>query len=197
MLSLNIFPAVCAGSSTQKPGTHDAKEITKYLNLRMDYSKSLEYNPYNSEMRGIMGKCNKLMDEDKFNEAIEEAKAGLKMDKYNIQLLVCLASAYRKIGDIENADNYRKLWTGLASSILAGGDGKSEKSAFTVISVDEEYAVLDVLGLRRVKQRLVTIDDKNFDILEVKGRDTDKTFELYFNIDIPFKWLAKKLESAK
>lgn len=171
--------------------------IAEYLKLRLDYSKSPEYNPYSTEVHDIMGECYKLMDGGKFKEAIEKAKAGLEKDKYNIQLLIGLASAYRKTGDIENADKFRKLWVGLISSILASGDGKTAAGAFKVISVDEEYAVLEVLNLRRTRQKHVVIDGINFDILEVKKEETGIKFDLYFDIDIPFKWLAKSMGTIK
>lgn len=184
-------------SFAAEQAANSAATIAEYLKLRSDYSNSPEYNPYNSEVRGIMEECGKLIGEGNFKEAIEKAKIGLEKDKYNIQLLMCSASAYIKIGDIENADKYRKLWIGLMDSILASADGTSAERAFTVISVDEEYAVLEVLKLRRTSQRHVVIDGRNFDILEVKKEEADNGFDLYFNIDIPFKWLAKSVEEIK
>jgi tetratricopeptide (TPR) repeat protein len=181
--------------STQKQAVSSTAASAEYLKLRLDYSKSPEYNPYNIEVHDIMEECYKLMDEGKSKEAIEKAKIGLQKDKYNIQLLIVLASAYRKVGDIENADKYRKLWVGLMNSILTSGDGKSAKSAFAVISVDEEYAALEVLQLIRISQRYVVIDGANFDILEVKKEKTDGKFDLYFNINIPFNWLSKSVSS--
>jgi len=187
-----FFEDIYAGNPSTQAQAADTSKIAEYLNLRLDYSKSPQYNPYDTEVHNITEACDKLMGEGKFKEAIDKAKIGLEKDRYNIHLLVCLASAYRKIGDIENADKYRKLWVGLISSILASGDGKSAKSAFVVISVDEEYAVLEVLNLRRTIQRHVVIDGANFDILEVEKQAPASKFDLYFNIDIPFKWLSQK-----
>jgi len=183
--------------SARQKTSSNAAGVAEYLNLRLNYSKSPEYNPYDSELYEIIKECDKLIDAGKFNEAIEKAKIGLKKDKYNIQLLVCMASVYRAIGDVENADRYRRLWSGLGSSILAGGDGKSAKSAFTVISVDEEYAVLQALKLRPVGQKHIIIDGVNFDVHKVKKEGADTEFDLYFNIDVPFKWLAASLKQNK
>jgi len=181
--------------AAEQPASNPAA-VGEYLKLRLDYSKSEEYNPYNPEITDIRGQCIKLMDEEKFKEVIEKAKQGLEKDKYNIQLLICLAISYRKIGDIENADKYRKMWTGLVDSILTSGDGKSSETAFRVISVGEEYAVLNVLKLEVISQKLVTIQGSDFDIFETVKSGRNEKITLYFNVDIPFKWLVKKNEAG-
>jgi len=183
--------------SAKKPAADSTASSAEYLKLRLDYSKSPEYNPYSPDVHAIMGECYRLMNEGKLKEAIEKGKLGLERDKYNIQLLIALASAYRKTGDTENADKFRKLWVGLVNSILTSGDGKSTKAAIKVISVDEEYAVLEVLNLRRTRQKHVVVDGSNFDVLEVKKEETGIKFDLFFNIDIPFKWLGQKYGTDK
>jgi hypothetical protein len=80
---------------------------------------------------------------------------------------------------------------------VAGADGKSAEAAFRVIDVNEEYAVLEVFGLERIAQRLEEVNGSNFDILTVRDSQTGKTFDLYFNVDIPLEWLAKKIEADK
>jgi hypothetical protein len=80
----------------------------------------------------------------------------------------------------------------LMDSILSSGDGRDFATAFRVISVDEEYAVLRIMRIERVTQSLVERDDSQFDILSVKDPDSGKEFQLYFNIDLPMKWLHAK-----
>ena len=85
----------------------------------------------------------------------------------------------------------------LVDSIVGQGDGKSFETAFQVISVDEEYAVLVVFGLDRVEQRLVTYNGNEFDVLTVRSRESGDEFQLFFNVDIPWKWLVQHLLDAK
>jgi tetratricopeptide (TPR) repeat protein len=173
--------------------------ITKvdYLALRLNYAQSKKYNPYDSEIINIRRRCEVLIDEGKFKEALKEAKAGLIKNKYNVQLLIILAATYRKLGEIKQAEKYTQLWRGIFGSIVAGADGKSAEAAFRVIDVNEEYAVLEVFGLERIAQRLEEVNGSNFDILTVRDSQTGKTFDLYFNVDIPLEWLAKKIEADK
>ena len=136
------------------------------------------------------------MKQKAFAQAVAEADRGLTKDRYNISLLILRAAAYRALRNIEKADEGRKLWRSLMDSILVSGDGKEFASAFRVISVEEEYAVLQVLGLNLVSQSLVERDRSEFDVMLVQDPESGKQFQLYFNIDLPKKWLAAKLAGA-
>jgi hypothetical protein len=55
-----------------------------------------------------------------------------------------------------------------------------------VISVDEEYAVVRVLGLRVLSQALSHIDGHSYDVLTAVDVETKFESKLYFNIDVIF-----------
>ena len=164
--------------------------------LRLGYARSAEYDPYNTKVREIRTRSVELLDKDDFKEAIAETARGLAIDKYNIDLLMTRAAAFRASGDIKNADDTRQRWMSLMDSIVTSGDGRSFKTAFQVISVDEEYALLAVMGLRMENQMLVENDGSEFDVLSVKAENSDQVFDLYFNVDIPLKWLNKHLSGG-
>jgi hypothetical protein len=74
----------------------------------------------------------------------------------------------------------------LIDSIRSSGDGKSPATAWVVISVDEEYAVLRALGFKPSGQSLLRQNGHSYDVMKTKSDDgTEQTF--YFNVDIPFK----------
>jgi hypothetical protein len=57
--------------------------------------------------------------------------------------------------------------------------------------VDEEYAFLDINGLRMADRSLVQFGQHECDAIEaVDGSGAKKT--LYFNVDRPWAWLAQK-----
>jgi hypothetical protein len=60
--------------SVRQKTSSNAVDAAEYLNLRLNYSKSSEYNPYDSELYEIINGCDKLIDAGKFNEAIEKQK---------------------------------------------------------------------------------------------------------------------------
>jgi len=51
------------------------------------------------------------------------------------------------------------VFIGLVRSVLGSGDGKSLETAFVVIAIDEEYAVMAALSLRLVSQALVNLGE--------------------------------------
>ena len=78
------------------------------------------------------------------------------------------------------------MFRGLIDSIRSSGDGKSPAKAWVVISVAEEYAVLQALGFKPSGQSLLHQNGHSFDVMKAKSDDgTEQTF--YFNVDIPFK----------
>ena len=69
------------------------------------------------------------------------------------------------------------------AAILRKGDGKAESTAYKVKSVDEEYEILRVFGLKPAMQSLVTGKNKKpYDVLDATDPRTGETFSLWFDI---------------
>ena len=83
----------------------------------------------------------------------------------------------------------------LMDSVLRSGDGHSYATAFKVISVDEEYSLLWMLQLEVINQSLESHDGSQFDVMRVKSGKSDQEFVLYFNVDLPKKWLDRQLNT--
>jgi hypothetical protein len=99
---------------------------------------------------------------------------------------------YQKLGDQKDAAFEHTVVKAYLDSILASGDGKSAKTAFVVVTVDEEYFYLNIVmgvGLP-AKQSLVNKDGHSYDLLNVKDQD-GKEQEIWFNVDIS---MAKEAE---
>lgn len=180
-----------------KPGTaeRDARAI-QAKEQRLAYAASAEYNPYNSKLSDIRKAAFELLEQDKFAEAIAEVRQGLALSKYDIDLLIILASAHRASGDLPNADKVREQWMSLVDSILRSGTGRDYASAFQVISVDEEYCVLRILQLEVTNQSLVSHEGSEFDVMKVKDTKSGAEGVVYFNVDLPKKWLNRQLAPA-
>ena len=94
--------------------------------------------------------------EDQWAAVIETGNQVLAQNYLDIDAHMFVASAYEKTHEPEKAAAHRTMGNGLIKSILASGDGRSFKTAFVVISVEEEYSVLKHYRLRSDKQDLVT-----------------------------------------
>ena len=192
LCALIVLSAVAGRGQVVKLTPDQAESARASAELRRQYAASADYDPYNPDVPVIKKSCRELMKQKAFAQAVAEADRGLTKDRYNISLLIIKASAYRALQNIAKADEGRQLWRSLMDSILVSGDGKEFASAFRVISVEEEFAVLQVLSLNLVSQSLVEHDRSEFDVMQVQDPKSGKQFQLYFNIDLPKKWLAAK-----
>ena len=86
---------------------------------------------------------------------------------------------------------------GLVRSILNSGDGHTPESAFIVIGVNEEYALLALLGYSVTKQSIGRFGHSDFERLELKRPEGDGTDIVFFNIDRPLGWLARHVPAQE
>lgn len=104
------------------------------------------------------------------------------LEAHRVKQIACEA-----LNDEQKAAFHQAVTRGLLKSILDSGDGKSAATAYVVISVHEEYIVLQALGLRPSGQSVVHLDGHSYDVLEAKKKDSGAGVKLFFNVDIPFR----------
>lgn len=127
----------------------------------------------------------------KYDKAIEEAQKALKGNFVDIDAHLILVAAYKEKKDAEKEKFHSYVAKGLINSILNSGDGKSEETAYVVISTEEEYVILRVFGLMPGKQSLLNEKEHDYDLLEAIDPKTKQQVKLYFNIDRPYGALKK------
>jgi hypothetical protein len=93
--------------------------------------------------------------------------------------------AHSKLQHVQQAEFHKSIFSGLLKSILDSGDGATARTAWIVISIQEEYAVLRLLGLKPSKQSLSHLDGHAFDLIECRDPKSDGALTVYFNVDIP------------
>ncbi len=82
---------------------------------------------------------------------------------------------------LELAKNKRGKAQSILDTILASGNGGSVDTAYIVINLAEEDAVLDHFGVTKVSQAVVESDDKYFDVLTTKdaaGQEASIFFDI-------------------
>ena len=186
------------GFANDKAPAEDRETLAKRAKAqRLAYAASPEYNPYDTSGREALQSAYALLDKKKYGEAIATAQKGLAKAKYDIELLIVLTAAYRESGNISDADKTSKEWVALVDSILLETTGHDFASAYQVISVAEEYAVIHVLRFKVVSQSLVGHEGSEFDLITVKNPSTNSDTVFYFNIDLPKKWLTREFSGLK
>ncbi len=154
-----------------------------FSELRQSYIQSDEYKPYRDDILESQTKMQKALKKRNFAEARTAAESILNSDYLNLEAHMVCEVTSDSLGEISRAHFHGWVCDGLLDAILASGDGLSQATAYHVLTVSEEYVVLDVLGLQSRGQSLEHADDgTSYDIFKVKDKNSGEKREVYFNI---------------
>ena len=122
-----------------------------------------------------------------FPAAIKNAEVVLVSDYVDLDAHFAEYIAYRELHRDAEAKFHKDVFEGLLRSITSSGDGKSDQTAFVVISTHEEYTLLRVAGLVLDKQSLRHVNHHAYDVIEATDQKSNQKVVLYFNVDVPLK----------
>ena len=92
-------------------------------------------------------------------------------DPTNLDILLILLRAYDSVKDGNNFVHHLNQFRTLTEGIRSSGDGKSEKTAYIVNSVGDEYILLNILNIGQdYTGSSKASKDAMFDIWEKDGK---------------------------
>ena len=154
------------------PTLPDSQEFTK---LRNTIASRDDYNPkWDADDRTAIFEAHKEKD---YRKAITLAEKWLAKLPVDTSVMYVTAFNYLRLRQYSEFSRMYYQYLGLIDSILSSGDGKTVNTAYHVISLTEEYAVLNELKLELEEQALVS----GCDAMTCTDRDGNKVV-LYFNV---------------
>ncbi|WP_301901349.1 DUF4919 domain-containing protein [Alistipes ihumii] len=131
-----------------------------------------------------------LIEQDKPQEAFALCERILNKAPVSLQgHMMMLLAASRAAIPPEQACRYAIRFDGLLDAVFRSGDGRSVRTAFRVLSVADEYVVMQALGVESVlSQSLV---EEHYDRIEISGATGYEGDEIYFDVSLPMKHLDK------
>lgn len=149
--------------------------------LRLAYTGTEMYRPY---ALPPLGPVFAALNGGEHDKCVQRAAAFL--DRHPLSLGAHFASmvCHHELGHKEEAVYHRYVVNGMMQSITRRGDGKSFATAFEVISTQELYTVLNLMGLQATAQSLANHEGRPYDVMEVVDRETGEKFTLYFDITL-------------
>jgi hypothetical protein len=118
----------------------------------------------------------------------------LGMNYLDLEAHMAAEAVAEKRGDAAAAAHHHYVVKGVLDSIFKSGDGTSLETAFVVVALSEEYAVMAQLGLQLSGQSLLNDDaGHSYDRLIGVNPKTKAAQEVYFNIDALMGALTKEL----
>jgi Domain of unknown function (DUF4919) len=141
-----------------------------------------------ADLDSLRKTMHELMKKAKYAVIVEIAKKMLSIDYTDMEAHKSLQQTYKILGDAPNQKKYHDIEFGLLNSIVKNGNGKTCQTAWPVIQVAEEYFILDMLGVKLLKQ---SIDSNGpCDRMEVQADEEKKVY--YFEISKVFKGYNKR-----
>ncbi len=175
-----------------------------YAAERIELARSPDYNPYALQLihNELMNRHHELAQDpdttiEEINEPLAELESlyplGIQVNftvanfiDYVVSLMEEQGIAESEYADlIELADRRRQKAQAILDSILDSGDGNSPETAYVVINIVEEYAVLDHFGLRLTSQSLLNKDGRVYDVIVGTAEDGAER-DFYFDVTIFF-----------
>jgi hypothetical protein len=173
-----------AGAAIDLESGHD---VAFYTKLRLDYAARKGFSPdwTIEEARKAITTAYQNGDTEK---TISLGQKWLEKVPVDAEIYLMIAMCMKEKGDLRGYCQYIAPFYGLLQSITASGDGKSQETAFKVISVSEEYYLLHEIGAKVKQQSLVGHCDK----MEVERRG-GKEYTFYFDVSISLEATARAL----
>jgi hypothetical protein len=165
-----------------------------YTELRITYAFTKDYDPYSVAVMDPLIAAAEAANKNDCKLALKKAAEVLRRQFINIGAHLVRRTCFEKTND-KLLEAERAITRGLGESVLESGDGKSPKSAYVVVTLEEQSFVLAQLGLLKGAQALVDDDGHKYDLITGKDEKTGDEQSVYFNIDLLFAGMTRKLMS--
>lgn len=158
--------------------------LLDYLTLYYGSAYAPSYGPYSEGL--ALEAVDALAAEDKLDEALELTRGIIEENPAFIKPYLYMGGISASLGDSAAAE----IWYGRYEALLTipyySGSGFSADSAMVVRNVNDEYLILNYMGIERPnKQSLVDEKDNPFDVMTVQAEGEEEQ-RIYFNIAQPY-----------
>jgi Domain of unknown function (DUF4919) len=162
-----------------------------FAQMRMAYAATPEYAPDGGadDTQQMFA----LLNAKKFDDALKIANKVLEKQYVNIDAHLVASASYDGLQKASEAKLHHDIVVGLVKSILNSGSGDSTATAYKVISVEEEYSVMRVMGWRPGKQSLIHEGPRSFDLMEMTDTRDGSTVTRYFDVTLSEQQMTKAL----
>jgi hypothetical protein len=164
-----------------------------YAALRYAWADTPDYDGYSDGPDGARDAMIAAFNGRDCDKALGQAHAVLEAIYVDIDAHTVAGACYGQRLDLGKSNFHRAVARGLEKSILDSGDGKSPKTAYIVVRINEEYQVLRTLTLRLGTQSLVNADGHAYDMMAAED-EHGKEVVVYFQIDRVLAGLERKFK---
>lgn len=155
-------------------------EMTKGLNLYYGKLYSHYYKIFNFSDEET--KFNQLLSKRKYKQAILVGEEILKNDPVNLEILLKILACYTESDNKQLIDLTSAKINILYNAILHSGAGEDMESAYKVIAVGDEYAMMEILGVQGLTRHSRMKTSSTIDSWKIRDQETGNKRDLYFEV---------------
>ena len=163
-----------------------------FTKLRMEFAQQPGFNPLWKIEPARMAIIEVYQGKD-YQKAFDLAGSWLLQYPVDADIHFVRSGSANYLGDIVSATRHLYFAYGLLASIAESGDGKTPETAFKVISVSEEYSLLNDFGAKPIRQSLI---EGPCDKMECQLPD-GSPITYYFNVAISMAAMEKQMSGSK
>jgi hypothetical protein len=195
--SLLMFLLVSAwgawsGFAVEPPSDEPTKSSAYFTEMRRQFAQRPDYDGGRWVADPERVELLKHYDDADPKEFLTNSEKWLQKCPVDAKVHLMRSDVLLKAGDVTGHFYHRLVYYGLVTSIAASGDGKTPKTAYKVVSVSEEYTLLNHIDAKVKEQRLV---EGPCDAMDVEWRGKDET--IYFDVSVVLAAEGKAMEKAQ
>ena len=193
-----LLAASASGSDGDYPSLlKRAEEMDRSLDfteLRLAYAASPDYEPYEpSDYADLLSTLRESLNANAFGDAAKHCETVLKVFYFDPKMHVLCSYANERIENDRAATMHEFAADGLFASIRGSGDGRSPETAYDVVTISEEYALIWIGGLQMAGQSLISVGGHSYDRMKVRNEETGDISVIYFRIDRITGWMSREI----
>jgi hypothetical protein len=162
-------------------------DLQHFLELRSVYLKSSGYSPYGAYKQIAY----RLLDDEQYPEALQYLRSVLPGWLLNPGIHRTFAYTYHKLSRPDEESLESSLANLLLRGIQSTGNG-TEQRPYLVLYVEDEYEILESIGMKPHLQQLVVKESCSFDVQSCETGEA-----IWFDVTAMRDRLAKKLRAEK
>ncbi|HEY8121578.1 MAG TPA: DUF4919 domain-containing protein [Myxococcota bacterium] len=190
-LSLALACETVGGAAPVAPAAErrDWSEPPDFAALRAEYGARDDFDA-RCEVDRPLRRAYGQMQAEAWSDLLALAEPWAQRCPVDLEAHMLCAIALEQSGRTEEADAHRSWVRGLFESVLATGDGKTPETAYRVIAVFEEYAMLRMFRWEPKQQALVA---QGIDAMTVDAEGEERV--VYFDPAASFARMRKQFEA--
>ncbi len=170
---------------------------TDYTAMRQAYLMLPDYDPSGEKTEQLMKEGQAAYAAKDCKTALEKFKAATEITFVLSDAHALMADCLEQAGDKAGETREEAIAQGLFNSIMSSGDGAKPDTAFRVISLSEETAIMAVAGVNGTRREIINTDAGPVEKITIKDAATGQEGAVYFNVGAIVMSLALKEKNSE